>query len=352
MNDRINKQKRQLSERMAPQGNNSRTTRRNQRRRRAMDRMREQTILMENQLANLELRPRVRNRDRQGTRSNPTRRYRSRNPSLSRSGYLQPPTSIGSQFRTYIDYRGRSLKCCIKVSGGIVNNMAVIPVVPSFLGGRIKTIASAFLRYYIKSATLHWVPLCGTDTGNQIAIATVSNCSAVNATTTTIFDYLSQMDANINPIWMPTQRRVVNRVDRKSLPVIPSDRNDVPLTFVVATPTSTDTLSDLGSLFLEMEINFMGASSSPDFSGTTATSTAYTMTSTGIEKTAVAAPLVGVCYVSDETLIDLCEFVTIPNIVTANTPVDLPVLHNDVAVNYDSYSGGDKTIYVVGITLL
>jgi hypothetical protein len=211
---------------------------------------------------------------------------------------------------------------------------ATIPLHPMLYYGRTANIALNFANYQLNKVVVHYVPLIGTSGLGMVAIGSTRNCTPITGIGVNQFTDLTQINAQINPVWM-CNRYAVPDLDTELKMMAPVTRHDIPNVVYVATTGIIGTLIATGTLFIEMSVRLSrpvpSASLYPN-PGTLVLLSTPVGYSINIANNGVSH---GIVLSSTATNIDIGEYVKIPCMPSAGTfYINVTLFHNDAPMNY------------------
>ncbi len=265
------------------------------------------------------------------------------NPKLGMGPVFSAPISETNTIRSYFKFVNNSLTFCQPVPSKCYSSaMAIINLHPMIFYGRIANIATQFSNYSISRAVLHYVPMIGTTSVGQVAIGSTRHCLPITYNTANQFDGLTQVNAEISPVWMCTKYGVKDLDSSKDKLMEPVTRESFTNTIYVVGSGLAGNLSASAKLYLEMTMNF---SRPVPLSYLTALNDIIIITLAvgGVQcDTAAPSNIYGVVRSSTVTTIDVGEFIKAPAFQAANTNYDVNIEHNGVMTNYTD--GNDQGI--------
>jgi len=270
-------------------------------------------------------------------------------PKRGVSNVFTTPVSESKIVQSYFKFSDDCITLCQPVNSACyILNEAIIPLHPMLMFGRTANLALNFSTYSIESAIIHYVPLIGSTSTGMIAMASTQNCTPVTYDTVTAFNALTQINAEINPVWM-CSKHVVRDIDRSVKNMAPMNRKDIAnVVFVIGTGLA-GSLAASCMLFLEISIKFSRPNPSPSLNPFTAVVQIITAAAGVRCNTVTTSNLHGVVINSTATNVDIGEYIQCPAFPVVATDYDISFTHNNSAIDYAS-APDQGTIYVLYFT--
>jgi hypothetical protein len=113
------------------------------------------------------------------------------------------PVSESKTINSYFRFNNDTITFCQPIPTSFyILTSAIVPIHPMFYTGRTANLALNFANFQITRACLHYVPLLGSTTPGMIAIGSTRNGTPLTYDTTSQFASLTQISAEIHPVWM------------------------------------------------------------------------------------------------------------------------------------------------------
>lgn len=247
---------------------------------------------------------------------------------------IATPVSESRSIQTYFKFRNDKITFCQPIRSAMFSaNVACLPLNPMCYYGRVGNIAQNFQEFAITRAVVHWVPLIGTTSTGMVAIAGTRACTPITCVTANQFNDLTQISAEMSPVWMCT-KYVVPELDSTHKRMDPMNKLDIPNNVYVVGSGLAGNLSVSGSLFLELTIQLFLPSPTvyltPYQNNITLTISAAGTRCSIASLTNIA----GIVLSSTATNIDVGEYVTTPPYTLAATDYTTNIFHNGTETDY------------------
>jgi len=272
------------------------------------------------------------------------------NPSFKGMGNtFTTPVSESKIVQSYFSFKDDVITFCQPIPTYLyILSSATVPLHPMIYYGRTANMALNFANYTIKRAVLHYVPLIGSTSTGMVAIGSTRNCVPLSYDTTVQFGALTQINAEINPVWMCSKFGVKD-LDSTVKNMAPMNRHDTANVIFVVGSGLAGTLIASCTLFLEMSIQLSRPSPSPSLTPFSAY-TQIIISAAGIRSSVViASNLHGFVVNSSAQNIDMGEFIQSPPFPVIATDYDIDLTHNGCSVDFAS-ALDQGTIYVAYFT--
>jgi len=220
---------------------------------------------------------------------------------------------------------------------------ATIPIHPMFYFGRTANMALNFANFQITNVVIHYVPLIGTTSAGMVAIGSTRNCTPLTYLTTSQFNGITQINAEINPVWMCSKFQVKD-LDNGIKNMAPVTRNDIPNNVYVIGNGLIGTMANSCNIFIEMTIKLLRPSPSPTLTPI-ATLVQFVTSALGVmSNTVITGNTHGIVINSSAVNIDMGEYVQVGSFPVVATNYLLDFSHNNAMVDYANVSD-QGTIY-------
>jgi hypothetical protein len=259
------------------------------------------------------------------------------------------PVSESKVLESYFKFTNDTITFCQPIpTQNYILATAIIPLHPMLFPGRTANMALNFASFQLQKCTVHYVPLIGSTSTGMIAIGATRNSTPLTYNTPDQFTALTQISAEINPVWMCTKYNVRD-LDTNLKNMAPINRNDLPNIVYVVGSGLAGTMVASATIFIEMSIKLSRPNPSPSLTAMTAY-TQITIAAGGI-RTSVALPnnVHGIVLNSTATNIDVGEYVQIPPMPVIATDYDISFTHNNSQTDYLNVPD-QGTIYVIYFT--
>jgi len=259
------------------------------------------------------------------------------------------PVSESKIVQSYFSFKDDVITFCQPIPTYLyILASATVPLHPMIYFGRTANMALNFANYSVKRAVLHYVPLIGSTSTGMIAIGSTRNCVPLSYDTTIQFNSLTQINAEINPVWMCSKFGIKD-LDTTVKNMAPMNRHDIANEIFVVGSGLAGNLIASCTLFLEMSIQLSRPVPSPSLTPFNAY-TQIIISAAGIRSSVViASNLHGFVVNSTAQNIDMGEFIQAPPFPVIATDYDLNLTHNGCSVDYASVLD-QGTIYVAYFT--
>jgi len=255
------------------------------------------------------------------------------------------PVSESKIITSYFEFQNDSISFCQPIPASMyILNEAIIPIHPMFYFGRTSNMSLNFANFQIKQALVHYVPLIGSTSTGMIAIGSTRNCTPVTYDTALAFAALTQINAEINPVWM-CSKHIVRDLDSTVKNMAPMNRKDIPnVVFVVGTGLA-GTLAASCTCFMQMTIKLSRPNPTPSL--TPFASVAQIIISAGgvRSNTVMTSNSHGIVINSTATNIDIGEYTQCPPFPVVATDYPIEFTHNGSTVSFAS-ALDQGTIYI------
>lgn len=222
---------------------------------------------------------------------------------------------------------------------------ATIPIHPMFYFGRTANMALNFANFAVKRIVIHYVPLIGSTSTGMIAIGSTRHCTPLTYDVTTQFSQLTQINAEINPVWM-CSRYSVKDIDTTMKNMAPVNRNDIPNNVYVVGSGLANTLALSCTIFAEMSFQLSRPSPSPALTPYSS-SLQIIISAAGIRSnTVTTSNMHGIVMNTGAQNIDMGEYIECPPFPVVATDYDINLTHNNCSVDYAS-ALDQGTIYIL-----
>lgn len=202
----------------------------------------------------------------------------------------------------------------------------VIPMHPSFLGGRLCRISQLFCSYKWLSIKLTTVPKVPVTDAHQIAICHTSRCTPLTNVVANQFASVQSMNSTSGMAWNPLTLTLPQ--DNLFHPIVPTSPSDIP--FTVFVKSTADTVYDQVSVYLDISVQFKDPYSGDELYASSVPSTCILTTDINGTKSNVALyGTVGFVLSSSAPNIDCGELITCTSFaVVATSYADVSPTHN------------------------
>jgi len=250
------------------------------------------------------------------------------------SKIMTAPISESQTVQSYFKFANDIITFCQPITGTFyAGTFATIPLHPMLYYGRTANIALNFSNYQLTKAIIHYVPIVGTTSPGMIAIASTRNCQPITAIGPNQFVELTQINAQINPVWMCNRYQIPD-LDTDLKMMAPVNRHDFANVAYVAGNQLAQVLSASCTIFIEMSIKLSRPAPSVSLA-TSPTILLLTVTLLGYQVNTICIGSVhGIIVASTANNIDIGEYVNLPPFPAANTVYpNLNLTHNDTPFN-------------------
>jgi len=259
------------------------------------------------------------------------------------------PVSESKIVQSYFKFNNDTITFCQPIPTIMyILSSATIPIHPMFYFGRTANMALNFANFQITNVVIHYVPLIGTTSAGMVAIGSTRNCTPLTYLTTSQFNGITQINAEINPVWMCSKFQVKD-LDNGIKNMAPVTRNDIPNNVYVIGNGLIGTMANSCNIFIEMTIKLLRPSPSPTLTPI-ATLVQFVTSALGVmSNTVITGNTHGIVINSSAVNIDMGEYVQVGSFPVVATDYLLDFSHNNAMVDYANVND-QGTIYCLIFT--
>ncbi len=277
--------------------------------------------------------------------------FNSRTKKLGKRQTISTPVSESNTLVSFFKFTNNIITLCQPVPSWFYNTaMAVVPLNPMFYPGRTVQMAQNFANYQILNAKLHYVPLIGTTSTGMIAMSNTRNCLPISYNTATQYSNVTQLNAQISPVWMCTEKSMTD-MDKELKNMNMVNRKDVPNTFYVVGNGLAGNLSVSGQLYIEMSIQLSRPVPTTEVSNTSTTIATLVGSAAGWRSDIVFTNGFGIVVTSTASNIDVGELIKIPAFPVVATDYLVELDHNGIMTDTVNSAADQGTLTVIYYSL-
>jgi len=255
------------------------------------------------------------------------------------------PVSESKIITSFFEFSNDSITFCQPIPASFyILNEAIIPIHPMFYFGRTANMSLNFANFQITRAIAHYVPLIGSTSTGMVAIGSTRNCTPVTYDTTIAFTALTQISAEINPVWMCSKHEVRD-LDSSVKNMAPMNRKDIPnVVFVVGTGLAGSLLAS-ATIFMQMTIKLSRPNPSPSLTPFAAVAQIIISAAGVRSNTVITSNSHGIVINSTAINIDIGEYTQCPPFPVVATDYEINFTHNNSSIDYASVPD-QGTVYI------